>query len=253
MPFFLHLKPHFLNVMRLNKYIAHSGIASRRHSEDLIVAGRVAVNGEIVESLSVKVQPDIDHITLDGHPIKPTEERYYYLLNKPTGYITTVTDPYNRETVMSLIHKIPHRVFPVGRLDRDSEGILLFTNDGELSFELMHPSFGVDKEYHVLVQGRPSQEIIQRLRDGLPIGGRMTAPCLAEIRSHEKNTTWLTMTLHEGRKRQIRHMCGFVGYPVIRLIRVRFGPFLLDNLSKGEWRPLHNTEILKLKKQLLKN
>ena len=239
--------------MRLNKYIAHSGVTSRRHSEELILAGRIAVNGKIADSLSTKVQPDFDHITLDGETIRPTEVKSYYMLNKPTGYITTVSDPFDRETVMALIKSIPQRVYPVGRLDKDSEGILIFTDDGELSYEMIHPRFGVDKEYRVLVQGRPNQETIQKLSNGVPQGNRVTAPCRVEIHSHEAKNTWMTFTLHEGRKRQIRRMCGFVGYPVIRLIRIRFGPIHLNNLAPGHWRPLQDTELTVLRQHINKN
>ena len=171
--------------MRLNKYIAHSGVASRRHSDDLIIAGRVAVNGETVNTPGTRVQPNTDHVTVDNQTIEPATEQYYFVLNKPVGYITTVTDPFNRKTVMSLLQEIPHRVFPVGRLDCDSEGILLFTNDGDLSYEMIHPRFGVEKEYRVLLQGHPDRDVIQKLRDGIPLDNRMTGPCQVQIHSQD--------------------------------------------------------------------
>lgn len=238
--------------MRLNKYIAHSGVASRRHSDELIIAGRVAVNGETVNTPGTRVQPNTDHVTVDNQTIEPTIEQYYFVLNKPVGYITTVTDPFNRKTVMSLLQEIPHRVFPVGRLDCDSEGILLFTNDGDLSYEMIHPRFGVEKEYRVLLQGHPDRDVIQNLRDGIPLDNRMTGPCQVQIHAQDKDTTWLTIILHEGRNRQIRHMCKYIGYSVMRLIRVRFGPIILGHLSPGQWRALSDTEVLDLKDQLIK-
>lgn len=241
-------RPRYLSEMRLNKYLAHAGLSSRRGSDDIIRAGRVAVNGEIIEALGVKVSPETDLVTVDGLDVEPVKQRYYYLLNKPTGYITTVSDPFGRKTVMSLISDIPHRIYPVGRLDKESEGLLLFTNDGDLSFKMVHPRFGIEKEYRVLVEGCPVKSMLDRLSDGVPVNGKITAPCTVELLDKGNNTAWLSFVLHEGRKRQIRHMCGYIGHPVKQLIRIRIGSITTGNLSPGKWRTLECDEIKQLKK-----
>ena len=223
--------------------MARAGVASRRHSESMIVAGRVKLNGEKVVSLATRVQPDSDVVTVDDMPLKVSETRRCYLLNKPAGYLTTLLDPFNRPTVASLIRDIPERVFPVGRLDRDTEGLLLLTNDGSLGYRLMHPRFGFEKEYHVLVKGLPCEGTLRRLREGIEIDGRTTASAgVAEIR-RTKHCTWLSIVLHEGRKRQVRRMCDRVGHPVKRLIRVRLGGLADRDLPAGKWRVLTPGEI----------
>ena len=223
--------------------MARAGVASRRHSESMIVAGRVKLNGEKVVSLATQVQPDSDVVTVDDRPLKASETRRCYLLNKPAGYLTTLRDPFNRPTVASLIRDIPERVFPVGRLDRDTEGLLLLTNDGSLGYRLMHPRFGFEKEYHVLVKGVPCEGTLRRLREGIEIDGRNTASAgVAKIR-RTKHCTWLSIVLHEGRKRQVRRMCDRVGHPVKRLIRVRLGGLADWDLPAGKWRVLTPGEI----------
>ena len=229
--------------MRLNRYMARAGVASRRHSESMIVAGRVKLNGEKVVSLATRVQPESDVVTVDDRPLKASETRRCYLLNKPAGYLTTLRDPFNRPTVASLIRDIPERVFPVGRLDCDTEGLLLLTNDGSLGYRLMHPRFGFEKEYHVLVKGLPGEGTLRRLREGIEIDGRTTASAGVAVLRRTKHCTWLSIVLHEGRKRQVRRMCDRVGHPVKRLIRVRLGGLADQDLPAGKWRVLTPGEI----------
>lgn len=229
--------------MRLNRFLASAGIASRRASESFILAGRVSVNGRVADALGIKIDPDSDRVTVDGRLIRPSHKQVYCLFNKPSGCLTTVMDPYDRRTVMEYIKDVPQRVFPVGRLDYDTEGVLLFTNDGELSHALIHPRFGVDKEYEVLVRGQPTDDALQRLERGIPMYGRLTAPARVRVQTRTRDGTWLSMTVHEGRKRQIRNMCAYVGYPVRRLRRIRFGPISLGDLPSGGWRYLGIQEI----------
>lgn len=212
----------------------------------MIVAGRVKLNGETVVSLATRVHPGSDLVTVDDRPLAVSAVRKCYLLNKPAGYLTTLIDPFDRPTVASLIRDIPERVFPVGRLDRDSEGLLLLTNDGALSYRLMHPRFGFEKEYHVLVKGVPREGALRRLREGVVMDGRTTAKAGVELLRHTESSAWLLIVLHEGRKRQIRRMCDLVGHSVIRLIRVRLGGLADGKLSAGKWRALTHAEIEEL-------
>lgn len=212
----------------------------------MIAAGRVKLNGETVVSLATQVHPDSDVVTVDDRTLEVTADRKCYLLNKPAGYLTTLSDPFGRPTVASLIRDIPERVFPVGRLDRDSEGLLLLTNDGALGNKLMHPRFRCEKEYHVLVKGVPREDSLQRLREGVVLDGRTTAKAAVESIRRTESDTWLSIVLHEGRKRQIRRMCDMVGHPVMRLIRVRLGGLADRGLSAGKWRTLTHGEIEEL-------
>lgn len=236
--------------MRLNRYLARAGVASRRHSESMIVSGRVKLNGETVVSLATQVRPDSDVVTVDERPLNAPAARRCYLLNKPAGYLTTLRDPFDRPTVAALILDIPERVFPVGRLDRDTEGLLLFTNDGALSYRLMHPRFRFEKEYHVLVEGAPREGALRRLREGVAIEGRITAKAGVEVLRRTGTGAWLSVVLHEGRKRQIRRMCDRVGHPVRRLIRVRLGGLADRDLPAGKWRALTDGEIEELEPEV---
>lgn len=268
---------------RLQKVLAQAGIASRRASEELIAAGRVAVNGQVVTRLGTKVLPT-DVITVDGKPIARQAPSVYVLLHKPAGYVTTVTDPYGRPTVMDLLtpdrfagierHRRkeasaakanamgqaapPLRLFPVGRLDAPSEGLLLLTNDGDLAYRLTHPRFALEKEYLVLVRGMPSPDSLQRLQEGVLLDGKPTAKAQVTLASKtdtrrweedrpSSGNTWLCFVLHEGRKRQIRRMCLAIGHSVLRLIRLRLGPLTLGDLPAGKWRYLTPEEAAKLK------
>ncbi|MHB0868970.1 MAG: pseudouridine synthase [Chloroflexota bacterium] len=232
---------------RLHKVLAHAGIDSRRAAEEMILAGRVAVNGEVVTRLGTKVDPEHDAITVDGKPIPRRVRMSYLMLNKPAGYITTVSDPENRPTVMQLV---PHnaRIYPVGRLDANSEGLILLTNDGEFANLLAHPRYSYEKEYHVAVPGTIKERDLQALREGVVIDGGKTAPAQVRVLSSDGRTTWLSITIHEGRNRQIRRMLHALGYSVERLVRMRIGPLWLGSLPKGAYRPLTPAEVRMLKR-----
>ena len=227
---------------RLQKVMARAGVASRRKSEELIRQGRVAVNGRVVRELGTRVDPARDVITVDGEPLRLRAQHTYILLHKPPGVITTVHDPWGRPTVLDLV-QTEARVFPVGRLDANSEGLVLLTDDGELAYRLTHPRFEHEKEYHVLVAGRPTRRTLERLRRGVRLEDGVTAPAKVEVLRRAGRNTWLRIVLHEGRKRQIRRMAEAVGHPVRRLIRVRIGPLRLGNLAPGEWRHLTRREV----------
>lgn len=229
---------------RLQKVMAHAGVASRRDSEEMIKAGRVRVNGEVVTELGTKVDPEKDRIEVDGEPIS-LEKKVYIVLYKPRGVISTAHNSHGRPTVVDLVN-VEQRVYPVGRLDADSEGLVLLTNDGALTHQLTHPRFEHPKEYHVLVAGRPSRETLERLRTGIRLEDGLTAPAQVDVLRREDGDTWLRMILHEGRKRQIRRMADAVGHPVRRLIRVRMGSILLGNLAPGKWRYLSRQEVKQL-------
>ncbi len=231
---------------RLQKVMAQAGVASRRKCEEMIRQGRVAVNGLTVTELGTKVDPERDVITVDGRQIKVVERNIYIALHKPPGVITTARDPWGRPTVLDLVD-VDTRVYPVGRLDADSEGLILLTNDGVLAHQLTHPSFEHEKEYHVLVSGRPSGEALERLRSGVPLEDGVTAPARVDVLRRESGDTWLRIVLREGRKRQIRRMAEAIGGPVRRLIRVRIGPIRLGGLEPGLWRHLSPGEVRQLR------
>lgn len=227
---------------RLQKVMAHAGVASRRKSEDIIQQGRVAVNGEIVTEMGTQVDPERDRITVDGDLINVVQDYTYVALHKPIDVISTADDPWERQTVLDLVN-VDARVYPVGRLDADSEGLVLLTNDGELTHRLTHPSFEHQKEYHVRVAGRLSPAALERLRSGVRLEDGITAPAEIDVLRREAGDTWLKMILHEGRNRQIRRMADAVGHPVRRLIRVRMGPIRLGDLAPGQWRHLSQREV----------
>lgn len=222
---------------RLQKVLARIGVGSRRVCEDLIADGRVTVNGELVV-LGRRVNTATDVVELDGVPLPVAPGLVHYLLNKPVGVVSTAEDTHGRPTVVELVPDDP-RVFPVGRLDMDSEGLLLLTNDGELTHRLTHPSFGVPKEYLVQVEGEPSAGAIRRLREGVELEDGMTAP--ARVSAVAPNL--LRIVIHEGRNRQIRRMGEAVGHPVVRLVRTRIGPLADPSLTPGSYRPLSLDEV----------
>lgn len=225
---------------RLQKVMAHAGIASRRKAEQLILEGRVKVNGETVRELGRKVSPE-DFIEVDGKPIRE-EKKVYILLNKPVGYISTVDDPRGRRTVLDLVADVKERVYPVGRLDYDTSGLLILTNDGELTYKLTHPSFEVKKTYLVEVEGKPGKELA-RLEKGVMLSDGMTAPAaVAEVKTGKNSTSFL-LTIHEGRNRQVRRMCEAIGYPVKSLKRIKFAFLELGDLPEGRYRYLTENEI----------
>ena len=222
---------------RLQKVLARVGVGSRRTCEDLIAAGRITVDG-VVAILGRRVDPETALIEVDGAPIGVRPGLVHYLLNKPTGVVTTADDPQGRPTVVGLVPDEP-RVFPVGRLDADTEGLLLLTNDGELTHRLTHPSFGVEKEYVAEVQGVPTRAVLRRLREGIDLEDGPTAPARVAL----LDASLVRLTIHEGRNRQVRRMCEAVGHPVLRLVRTRIGPIADRSLAPGEWRPLTGDEI----------
>lgn len=222
---------------RVQKGLARAGFGSRRLCDGLVEDGRVTVNG-VVAILGRRIDPETDEVAVDGVPVGVRPDLVYYLLNKPTGVVTTASDPQGRPTVISLVPESP-RVFPVGRLDLDTEGLLLVTNDGGLAHRLTHPSFGVDKEYLARVVGNPTRASLRQLREGVELEDGLTAP--ARISVVEPDV--LRVTIHEGRNRQVRRMCEAIGHPVIRLVRVRIGPLADRSLPPGQWRPLSTDEV----------
>ncbi|AEG15425.1 pseudouridine synthase Rsu [Desulfofundulus kuznetsovii DSM 6115] len=233
---------------RLQKVMARAGMASRRHCEELIAAGMVKVNGQVVTRLGTRVDPGRDTIEVAGRvlPCQP-QEKVYILLNKPRGYVTTVKDPQGRPKVMDLLRGIKSRVYPVGRLDYDSEGLLLLTNDGELAFALTHPRHRVPKTYLVLVKGLPGNDKLARMAGGLVLEDGPTAPAKVRLVGKKNGNALLEITIHEGRKRQVRRMCAHIGHPVIRLKRIKIGPLTLKGLKPGRYRFLTREEIRHLR------
>jgi 23S rRNA pseudouridine2605 synthase len=233
---------------RLQKILAKAGLASRRGAEEMISAGRVTVDGEKVTQQGVKADPDRQQICLDGTPIKSREAKEYWLLNKPRGVVSTVKDPQGRKRVVDLLPPEAGRVYPVGRLDRDSEGLVLLTNDGELANRLMHPRYEITKTYKVWVQGMPAAGTLERLRTGVDIGDeRPTSPARVHMKAGNPHRSKLTFVLNEGRKREIRRMCETVGHPVTRLLRVALGPLKLGEIPPGAARRLEMTEVHELR------
>jgi 23S rRNA pseudouridine2605 synthase len=242
------LPPSDKRSQRLQKILSAAGVASRRLSEELIAQGRVQVNGKTVTELGTKADPNADEIKVDGRRIQAPRRRRYILLYKPRGYITTRSDPQGRPTVMDLLKGVHEYVYPVGRLDYDSEGLLLLTNDGELAARLTHPRHEVDKMYEARVRGVPDAHVLERLEKGVTIDGRRTARArLAEPQQHQSGEqTVVELTIHEGRQRQVRKMFDSVGHPVVRLRRVRIGPIDDPNIPPGHWRELTAQEIARL-------
>lgn len=230
---------------RIAKYIASCGIASRRKSEAFVTEGRVKVNGEIVKDLAFKIETG-DVVELDDLRLAPSANFVYIMLNKPRGYLTSVSDDRGRPTVMSLIDTAGHRVYPVGRLDLNSEGLLLLTDDGELAYSLMHPRQNVDKTYVVSLNSPLKEENLKQLRIGIMLEGESTAP--AEVKAIHPSGLILEVTIHEGRKRQVRRMMEAVGSRVLSLKRISLGPLELGDLKPGESRFLNQDELDSLRK-----
>tara|TARA_B100000929_G_scaffold130502_1_gene103319 strand:+ start:485 stop:1216 length:732 start_codon:yes stop_codon:yes gene_type:complete len=227
---------------RLQKVLARVGIGSRRVCEDLIAEGRVLVDGEMAV-LGRRVDPETALIEVDGAPVGVRPDLVHYVLNKPAGVVTTADDPQGRPTVVGLVPNEP-RVFPVGRLDVDTEGLLLLTNDGELAHRLTHPSYGVEKEYVAEVEGLPTRAVLRRLREGVELDDGPTAPARATL----VDPSVVRLTIHEGRNRQVRRMCEAVGHSVVRLVRTRIGPLADRSLAPGAWRELTGDEVRSLQR-----
>jgi 23S rRNA pseudouridine2605 synthase len=241
---------------RLQKYLAQAGVASRRQAEELIREGRVAVNGQVITQLGTKVDPTRDQVRVDGRPVRLAPQHVYIVLNKPRGVLSTMQDARGRRALGDLV-PVPARLYPVGRLDAASEGLILLTDDGELANLLTHPRYGHEKEYRVLVNGHLSDETLATWRQGLLLDGKQTAPARVEILGARKDTTLLRVSMHEGRKRQIRRVAEMLGHPVLELTRTRLGPLDLGLLDAGQWRYLTTREInslaaLKLRAQKTK-
>lgn len=226
---------------RIQKLLAQAGLGSRRACEEFLTEHRVTVNGKVVE-LGAKADPIGDVIKVDGKRVHFESKRIYLALNKPIGVVTTNADEFGRKTVRDLI-PIEGHLYPVGRLDADSEGLVLLTNDGDLANALTHPRYEHEKEYRALVEGEPSASTLKSWRHGVLLEGQMTAPAKVEVTGGDRGLTWLRVTMHEGRKRQIREVAGMLGHPVKYLQRVRIGPIRLLNLKPGEWRHLSASEV----------
>ena len=239
---------------RLQKILSTAGIASRRAAETLILDGRVTVNGKAVTELGSKADPEVDEIRVDGRRVKTATARRYILMYKPRGYITSRADPQQRPTVIDLLTTggVREYVYPVGRLDYDSEGLLLLTSDGDLAERLMHPSHGVEREYHVRVRGVPGRDALRRLETGVVLDGRKTAPAGVEVVKTidvaSGEDALLSIVIHEGRNRQVRRMCEAVGHQVVKLRRVRIGPIHDEHIRPGEFRDLSDQEVAALKR-----
>ena len=233
---------------RLQKFLAQNGVASRRKAEDLISAGRVAVNGQTVTAMGTKIDPFSDTVTLDGRSVSSGGKLVYVILHKPEGVITSVSDPQKRPVVMKYVKDVPERIFPVGRLDFDSSGLLLLTNDGDLAQILTHPRHEVPKTYIATLQGIPNRRQLLEFKEGIDIEGSVTAPAEIEvIRRKYPHSCTVRISIHEGRNRQIRKMCAAIGCPVVQLKRVSIGKLHLGNLPRGQYRHLTKAEVRNLK------
>ncbi|NLY11903.1 MAG: rRNA pseudouridine synthase [Firmicutes bacterium] len=234
---------------RLQKILAHAGVASRRECEQLIQNGHVSVNGRVVTELGTKADPSKDQIRVNGKLIQVNQRLVYIMLNKPRGYITSVKDELGRKTVLDLVHNVSERIYPVGRLDYDSEGLLLLTNDGKLANKLMHPRYGVKKTYLVEITGLITDDDLNRLENGVIIDqGVRTLPADVQLFKKGHNKSLVKITISEGKNRQVRKMFQAVGYKVTRLQRISFGPLSLGNLHRGTYRNLSSNEVNQLKR-----
>ncbi|MDW8290601.1 MAG: pseudouridine synthase [Armatimonadota bacterium] len=237
---------------RLQKILAQAGFGSRRVCEQLILQGRVRVNGQVVTQLGVKADPHADLIEVDGKRIQLPQGHTCILLHKPAGVVTTRRDAHAARTVMDCVQGVQANLFPVGRLDADTTGVLLLTDDGELAYRLTHPRYGVPKTYLAEVRGEVGEDALRRLREGVLLEDGITAPAQVERVRYlaDRRTTLLRLTLHEGRKRQVKRMCQAVGHPVVRLHRERFGPLTLRRLPVGLWRYLTPEEVVLLRRSV---
>ena len=233
---------------RLQKYMARCGVASRRKCEEIILSGKVSVNGKLVNELGIKINPESDKVYYEGNIITPEENKLYIMLNKPEGYITSVKDEKGRKTILDLVN-VEERIYPIGRLDYDSSGLILLTNDGEIYNKIIHPRVQIDKKYIVLCRGEFTPEELKKFENGVDIGGYITASSKIKVIDKEldkrtnKVNTLVEICIHEGKNRQIRRMCEALGHEVISLNRVSVGDIKLGYLKKGEWRNLTKSEL----------
>jgi pseudouridine synthase len=237
-------------LIRLNKFLSQAGIASRRQADRLIAEGRVKVNNRVVQKLGFKIDDQTDRIEINSREVNKEQNLIYLMLNKPKGYLVTLKDAFGRPTVMSLLSNLKVRVFPVGRLDYDSEGLLLLTNDGELTFRLTHPRYNIKKTYLVKVKGEPDSAKLSKLKKGVFLDGKKTAPAKVTLLESTPKRSFLRVEIHEGRKREVRRMLELIGHRVLKLVRVDFAGLKIDKLKSGTWRFLRQQEIKKLKEQV---
>lgn len=226
---------------RLQKYMARCGVASRRKCEEIISQGKVSVNGKIITELGFKINSSSDKVEYDGKGIKPEERKVYIALNKPEGYVSTVKDEKNRRTILDIV-KVNERIYPIGRLDYDTSGLILLTNDGEIYNKVIHPREEINKTYLALIKGNPETEEINRFKNGVDIGGYITAKASFNILKRIGENSEVEITIHEGKNRQVRKMCEAINHPVITLKRISVGKITLNNLKLGTWRYLTNQE-----------
>lgn len=234
---------------RLHKVMARAGVASRRRCEEMIASGLVKVNGKVITEPGAKVDPARDKISVGGEAVDLSPARQYILIYKPRSYITTMSDEKGRKKVTDLLSDNVGRVYPVGRLDYDSEGLLLLTNDGDLTYALTHPKHQVPKTYQARVSGVPGTDKLKQMERGLPLEDGLTAPARVRLRGHRSGNALLEITIHEGRKHQVKRMCEYIGHPVMRLVRIKFGDLKIDELKPGQYRHLTTDELKKLKEK----
>ncbi len=228
--------------MRLSKYLADAGIASRRKSEKIIADGRIQINGVVVSEQGWVVDPDKDIVMFDGMRVC-FQEKIYIMLNKPAGYICSVNDPHGRPTVIELVGDIKNRLYPVGRLDLDTEGLLILSNDGEFTNRMIHPRYHINKKYQAWIEGHITPAALKNLAQGVELEDGLTAPASVTVLEQNQQSTMIEIEIHEGRKRQVKRMCAAVGFPVISLKRTAFAFLTLDNLETGQYRHLNPQEI----------
>ncbi len=231
-----------MEMIRLQKYIADCGVASRRKAEELILQGSVKVNGSVVSEMGIKVGEG-DLVEVNGEVIKPENNKVYILLNKPSGYVTTAKDQFGRPTVLDLLKGIQERVFPVGRLDYETTGLLILTNDGDFTHKMTHPKHEIEKAYLATIAGIPTEDEIVRFERGLEIEDYTTAPAKLRIVTPNERACVVEVTIHEGKNRQVRKMCEAIGHPVLSLKRISLGKLSLCNLAEGDWRELTQEEV----------
>ena len=241
---------HEHTLERLHKFLARAGIASRRQGEKLIREGRVMVDGIVVDTVGVCIDPGKVQVTVDGRLVQPPDRVRTVMLHKPAGYVTTMADPQGRRKVTDLLEDQAERLFPVGRLDYDATGLLLLTNDGELANRLMHPRYKVPKTYRVTVAGNFDQESQKRLLAGVRLDGRLSIPNQVRVVKHSADRSVIELTIREGKYHQVKRMCALVGYQVVKLKRIAYGPLRLGRLGPGDWRDLSQEELTELEKAI---